>query len=106
LQDERLGFFLLAQTASDTVGVAAISFAWTLEYGGKTAWLDELYVVPERRSEEIGRALLKASIATAGELGCLAMDLEVDQGRQRAERLYACEGFQRLPRNRWARRLV
>ena len=43
LKDESLGFCLLAEKDGQPVGFAAISLAWTLEYGGKTAWLDRLY---------------------------------------------------------------
>jgi GNAT superfamily N-acetyltransferase len=87
------------------VGLAAISLAWTLEHGGKSAWLDELYVLPECRGRGVGRALLGQAVAAARELGCAAMDLEVDRDHSRAERLYRRAGFQPLPRSRWVKSL-
>jgi GNAT superfamily N-acetyltransferase len=102
---EGLGLFLVARDGGEVIGLAALSFAWTLEYAGKTAWLDELYVVPERRGQGIGRALLEQVIGEARALGCKAIDLEVDKAHYRAERLYEREGFRRLARTRWARLL-
>ncbi len=87
------------------IGVAYLSFTWTLEHGGKTAWLEELYVVPEHRNEGIGRALLTAVCNHAVAQGCAAVDLEVDTVHQRAAHLYAREGFRPLDRTRWVRLL-
>ncbi len=105
LQDESLGFFLLAEKDGNLVGFAAISFAWTLEYGGKTAWLDELYVMPAERSAGIGEKLIDAVIAETKVLGCKAIDLEVETGHERAENLYRRKGFHPLKRRRWAKEL-
>lgn len=99
------GWFLLAQEGEQAIGLAAVSLVWTLEHGGKSAWLDELYVRPENRSSGVGRALLQAVIAQAREEGNAALDLEVDHEHNRAEELYKREGFERLPRARWVRRL-
>ena len=45
----RRGALFVATDRGADIGVAALSFTWTLELGGKVAWLDELYVIPERR---------------------------------------------------------
>ena len=42
------GRFLVALESGSLVGFAALSFLWTLEHGGRAAWLNELYV--RRRS--------------------------------------------------------
>ena len=105
LADIRLGFFLLAQTGEQNVGLACVSFCWTLEHGGKSAWLDELYVLPEHRSRGIGGLLIEEVLKEAKELGCAAVDLEVDIEHHRAERLYKRYGFEALPRSRWAREI-
>lgn len=84
------------------MGVAILATTWTVEHGGLVAWLDELYVVPERRGLGIGQSLLSHAVAEAKALGCLAVELEVDEAHARAENLYARNGFGRLPRRRWA----
>lgn len=105
LADERRGFLLLAREAGEAVGVAYVAFTWTFEHGGKTSWLEELYVVPERRSAGIGARLLGAVIERARAAGCAAVDLEVDRDHARAANLYARHGFTPLPRSRWVREL-
>lgn len=106
LQNDRLGFVLIAREARRVIGVACISFAWTLEHGGKSAWLDELYVLPEYRGRGVGTALLKEVIEVVGELGCAAIDLEVERDHRRAEKLYQREGFEVLDRRRWVKKII
>ena len=100
-EKDDLGFFVVARAGGQAVGLAAVSFAWTLEHGGKSAWLDELYVLPEQRGRGTGTALVHETVRVAAEAGCAAVDLEVDRDHRRAEALYAREGFQPLPRSRW-----
>lgn len=97
---------ILVARAPGPVGVAVLAYTWTLEHGGRAAWLDELYVVPERRGAGIGQRMLAAALAVARADGCLAVDLEVDADHARAESLYLREGFAALPRRRFARRVA
>ena len=102
---EGLGIFLVARENSQIIGFAAISFAWTLEHGGKSAWLDELYVLPAHRGKGVGSMLLEKVIEEVSSEGCGAIDLEVDQDHRRAERLYQRKGFEQLRRSRWVKSL-
>lgn len=99
------GRILVAHDRDAVVGVAALSFVWPIEHGGMSAWLEELYVVPDARGRGIGTALLRAALRAASEAGAVAVDLEVDAGHGRAANLYAREGFRPLPRARWVRPL-
>ena len=105
LTDEALGFILIAKDNDQLFGFAAISFAWTLEHGGKSAWLDELYVLPEHRNAGIGTVLLESVMSEVEKEGCLAVDLEVDNDHRRAENLYKRKGFQKIERSRWVKRV-
>jgi GNAT superfamily N-acetyltransferase len=95
LQNEGLGLFLVARDGGDVIGLAVLSFAWTLEHGGKSAWLDELYVIPEHRGRGVGRELLDRVMGEARVLGCKAIDLEVEEAHRRVEHLYQREGYRR-----------
>ena len=101
LAGDQLGFFLTARTGPSLAGLAYVAFTWTLEHGGRSAWLEELYVKPELRKKGIGRKLLVTVLARAASLGCEAIDLEVDRNHSQAENLYRREGFTRLTRARW-----
>lgn len=63
----------LAQHVHYAVGVAYLSFTWTLEHGGKSCWLEELYVMPAYRKRGIGRQLLDAGCQRAVALAVLLL---------------------------------
>jgi GNAT superfamily N-acetyltransferase len=104
--DAGRGAFLIARDGEGrAVGVAYLAFTWSIEHGGHTGWLEELYVLPAERERGIGTQLLHAVIAAARELKCAAIDLEVEETHARAARLYAREGFEAHRRARWVLRL-
>ena len=99
------GTILLADDAK-IVGLAALAYTWTLEHGGRVAWLDELFVVPEQRGRGIGQVLLQHALVIAEEMGCRVVQLEVETGHERAEHLYLRAGFTPVKRRRWSRSLT
>jgi GNAT superfamily N-acetyltransferase len=99
------GFVLTAISNDLIVGVAYASSILSLEHGGWSGWLDELYVLPEWRSHGLGTRLLDAVIAGAIKRGWIALDLEVDVGHQRVVSLYASRAFQPVSRTRFVRHL-
>ena len=103
--DERRGFFLLARQGEEAAGVAYVSLTWSLEHGGKSSWLEELYVLPQWRNQGIGALLLDSAIEAARLRGCAALDLEVESAHARAANLYARHGFRPHSRSRWVKRL-
>jgi len=103
LKDPSRGLFLLALMDDEAVGVAYLTFTWTLEHGGKSAWLEELYVRPEQRQQGVGQAMLDAVCRMAKEHGCAAVDLEVEASQSRAEHLYQRAGFRPHQRRRWVK---
>jgi GNAT superfamily N-acetyltransferase len=104
LTDPSRGAVLVAYDP-DAIGIAVLAYTWTLEHGGRVAWLDELFVEPNHRDRGVGRAILRRALEIAAAAGCRAVDLEVDIKHERAEHFYEREGFQRLSRHRWARRV-
>jgi GNAT superfamily N-acetyltransferase len=104
VDDPQRGRVLIA-CDPEPIGIAVLAFTWTLEHGGRVAWLEELFVVESRRGAGVGLAILHRALEAAAAAGCLAVDLEVDVDHERAEHLYEREGFRRLPRRRWTKRL-
>jgi GNAT superfamily N-acetyltransferase len=99
------GRFLLALEGDRAVGLAAVSFGFPMEHGGRGAWLEELYVVPAARGRGLGERLLRAALELAAADGAVAIDLEIERGHERVESLYRRAGFEPLARARWALRL-
>lgn len=80
------------------VGYIAISFGWSIEFGGLDAFLDEIYVRERVRGRGMGSEALAALVRALAEQGINAMHLEVDADNDRARLLYERIGF--LSRNR------
>ena len=57
------------------------------------AYLAELYVVPEQRGRGLGRALLRASLELARELGADRIELGTGEDDRAARALYESHGF-------------
>ena len=74
-------------------GYLVLSFDFSLEYGGKNAWIDELFVRPEFRGKGIGSQAVDFAARTACELGAKVLHLEVNKGNP-AINLYRRCGFE------------
>jgi GNAT superfamily N-acetyltransferase len=105
LEDPSRATVLLARDGERAIGVAYVAFIWTLEHGGRAAWLEELFVVPELRGQGVGGALLKAALDLARDRECLAVDLEVESDHARAANLYVRAGFHAHTRARYVKKL-
>ena len=74
-------------------GFALLTLRSNVWYDAPVALLDELYVVPAKRGQGIGSALLKASCSLAGSLGVQLMEINVDGEDRDARRFYESHGF-------------
>lgn len=74
-------------------GFAQLRFLRTVWSNALSVYLEELYVVPARRGEGIGRALLDAAMATAREGGADRIDLNTAETDEAARALYESAGF-------------
>ena len=60
---------------------------------GYRAWVEDLAVAPDRRSERVGKALLDAAKAWGRERGATHLELDSAEGRTDAHRFYQREGY-------------
>ena len=74
-------------------GFAQLRFRPSLYTGALDAYLEELYVVPERRGHGLGRALLEAAMRYAKERGAAHIDLGTSEDDVAARALYESAGF-------------
>ncbi|MBA3652472.1 MAG: GNAT family N-acetyltransferase [Chthoniobacterales bacterium] len=105
LAEPAQGFVFVAVAGEKPIGVAYVARILSLEHGGWSGWLDELYARPEWRNRGVGSALLAAAIAAATEREWAALDLEVDTDHRRVISLYQRNFFRPVSRTRFVRRL-
>ena len=74
-------------------GFAQLRFRPSLHTGALDAYLEELYVVPQRRGHGLGRALLEAAMDHARERGAAHIDLTTSEDDVAARALYESAGF-------------
>lgn len=81
---------------AEPLGLAVLRLRPSLYEGSLDAYLEELYVVPPRRGEGLGRALLEAAMSAAREAGAGRIELGTSTGDVAARALYESAGFTNL----------
>jgi ribosomal protein S18 acetylase RimI-like enzyme len=74
-------------------GVAVLRFREAIWAGAPECYLAELYVVPSRRGQGLGRALMEAAIEAARARGAAWIDLNTSEQDIAARALYESLGF-------------
>ncbi len=87
------GTITVLLAGDDPAGLSQFRFLRSVWSDGLDVYLEELYVVPARRGEGIGRALLEATMATAREGGATRIDLNTSETDTAARALYESVGF-------------
>ena len=105
LADPSLGRVVVLERDGEVLGYAVLTWGYDLEFGGRDAFLTEIYVRRERRGSGWGRRLLQEieTIAQAGGAG--AIHLEVRPGNAPAIGLYREAGFATTGRTFLSKRL-
>ncbi len=75
------------------VGVALASLRPNVWFDGQVALLDELVVVPERRSQGIGSSILALFVAECRDRQVSLIEINVDEPDIDAQRFYRRHGF-------------
>lgn len=84
---------LLAWSGERAVGVATCFLGFSTFAAQPLLNIHDLAVVPERRGQGIGRALLAAAESFARARGCIKLSLEVLEDNAGAQKLYESFGF-------------
>jgi GNAT superfamily N-acetyltransferase len=92
LANPAYGVICVAQDGGVPVGYVVVCFDYSLEYRGKGAWVDELFVALSHRGKGIATQLLEVAEKAAAEHGAKYLHLEVSHGNPAIE-LYRRRGF-------------
>jgi ribosomal protein S18 acetylase RimI-like enzyme len=93
LDDPGIGRVWLIEDSGKPVGYVVALFGWSLEFHGRDAFLDELFIDPEFRGRGHGRRAMALVEAELAALGVRALHLEVERANSGAQRFYSSLGF-------------
>ena len=91
--DGRKLFLLAGHERGAECGFAQVSFNHSIWADAPVGLLEELYVVPDRRGEGIGRELMEAVLALARERDAAGMEVITGESDEAARALYESVGF-------------
>jgi GNAT superfamily N-acetyltransferase len=94
LANDSLGMVWLIHLGGAPVGYVVLSFGYSLEFDGRDAFVDELYVEEGYRGRGVGGLALRLAADTCHTLGIRALHLEVDRENHRARAVYEKAGFE------------
>jgi GNAT superfamily N-acetyltransferase len=93
LRDHPTTVIFLASVDGQPAGVAVCFLGFSTFHARPLLNIHDLAVIPERRRQGIGKALLEAVEAEAVRRGCCRLTLEVQDENRRARRVYDQFGF-------------
>jgi GNAT superfamily N-acetyltransferase len=92
LDDPSIGCVWMIEDAESAVGYFVLTLGWSLEYLGRDAFVDEIYVSPSHRGRGLGRLSLEVLEQACRALDVKALHLEVERENP-AMGLYRKWGF-------------
>jgi len=93
LNNPKYGSVFIIKSSMQIIGYIILTFGYSLEYGGRDAFIDEFFIKPEYRNKGIGSKSLEYIIKYARTTGIKALHLEVKKKHKDAARLYERNGF-------------
>ena len=93
LSEELLARCWLVRSQGSLLGYVVLTLGYSIEHGGRDAFIDDLYLVPQARGQGVGARVLDFVEDQARRLGVKVLHLEVERTNDRASRLYQRRGF-------------
>jgi ribosomal protein S18 acetylase RimI-like enzyme len=94
LADVSLGAIWLVHYDDQVVGYVVLTLGYSLEFHGRDAYVDELYIRAAYQGRGLGTSALRFCEEVCRTLGIRALHLEVDRGDPRALAVYQRAGFE------------
>lgn len=89
----KYGNVFIIKSGVDIIGYLILTFGYSIEYGGRDAFIDEFYIKENYRNKGIGKEALDYIIKYARTTGIRALHLQVKEKHKAAKNLYEKSGF-------------
>jgi GNAT superfamily N-acetyltransferase len=89
----KYGSVFIIKSSVQIIGYIILTFGYSLEYGGRDAFIDEFFIKENFRNKGIGSQALDYVIKYSRTTGIKALHLEVKEKHKDAARLYERNGF-------------
>jgi GNAT superfamily N-acetyltransferase len=106
IRDPALGRLWLIVDADQPVGYVVLCFSYSVEFYGRDAIVDELFIAASHRGRGVGRCTMAYLEAQAQTLGLTALHLVVERWNTPARELYRRVGYQEHDRDLMSRWLI
>ena len=93
ISNEHLGKSWLIYTENEIVGYIILTYIFSFEYGGKIAFLDELFIKETARGKGIGKEAIQFIQREVPKLSLKLLYLEVEPHNENAQKLYLAHDF-------------
>ena len=90
---EHLGKSWLIYSENEIVGYIILTFIFSFEYGGKIAFVDELFIKETARGKGIGKEAIQFIQREVPKLSLKLLYLEVEPHNENAQKLYLAHDF-------------
>lgn len=91
---EHLGKSWLIYSENEIVGYIILTFIFSFEYGGKIAFLDELFIKETARGKGFGKEAIQFIQQEVPKLSLKLLYLEVEPHNENAQKLYLAHDFE------------
>ena len=93
ISNEHLGKSWLMYSENEIVGYIILTFIFSFEYGGKIAFVDELFIKETARGKGIGKKAIQFIQREVPKLSLKLLYLEVEPHNENAQKLYLAHDF-------------
>ena len=94
ISNEHLGKSWLIYSENEIVGYIILTFIFSFEYGGKIAFVDELFIKETARGRGIGKEAIQFIQREVPKLSLKLLYLEVEPHNENAQKLYLAHDFE------------
>lgn len=99
MEEPAFGYAYLIQHEGQSAGYLVMTFWYSLEFRGRSAFIDEIYLRPDFRNLGLGSQVIESVSSACKAQGIKTLRLEVEHENTRAQAVYRKNGFEAHPRD-------